>query len=232
MPASPTEKHAGAAPPQQGITQYCSALHVVLPQVVGPLPPFVTVLPPVAVLPPAFVDPPMLLAPAFELPPVPKWASLSVPLHAANTKTRSTDAAARGTIAKCMAPTVQPTCRSAILGFPRYSGVRVPTAVPKCLALNDLRGLTTATPGSRTYSRRPTSRAYRDLHSRNTEPHDGYQSCIGRARIEAHTEFTVNRLLPRFPVAPAHPERICWGGEKLCRTDELTCGSGSERIVQ
>ena len=83
VPASSTEKHAGAAPPQHGITQYCSALHVVLPQVVGPPPPLFTELPPVALLPPGLVEPPTLLEPAFELPPA-LTVSLSVPLHAAS----------------------------------------------------------------------------------------------------------------------------------------------------
>ncbi len=102
MPASPMEKHAGAAPPQQGMTQYWSAPHVVLPHSTGPLPPLLAVLPPVAPLPPALVEPPTLLAPAFELPPVLRWPSLSVPLQAASPNMKHADNASRSTILNCM----------------------------------------------------------------------------------------------------------------------------------
>jgi hypothetical protein len=33
----------------------------------------------------------------------------------------------------------------------------------------------------------------------------------------------------RFPIRPAHPERICWGCDKFCAKDSLACGNGSER---
>jgi len=32
-----------------------------------------------------------------------------------------------------------------------------------------------------------------------------------------------------FPIHPKHPERICWGCEKLCPADDLRCGNGSDR---
>ncbi len=35
--------------------------------------------------------------------------------------------------------------------------------------------------------------------------------------------------MKRFPEKPAHPDRICWGCDKLCPAMDLTCGSGSER---
>jgi hypothetical protein len=35
--------------------------------------------------------------------------------------------------------------------------------------------------------------------------------------------------MKHFPTAPAHPERICWGCEKLCPAHDLACGNGSER---
>ena len=31
------------------------------------------------------------------------------------------------------------------------------------------------------------------------------------------------------PIAPKHPERICWGCDKYCRADDLTCGNGTIR---
>ena len=33
----------------------------------------------------------------------------------------------------------------------------------------------------------------------------------------------------RFPLHPAHPERICWGCERYCPADSMRCGNGSER---
>lgn len=29
--------------------------------------------------------------------------------------------------------------------------------------------------------------------------------------------------------SPAHPERVCWGCEKLCPASDLACGNGTER---
>lgn len=33
----------------------------------------------------------------------------------------------------------------------------------------------------------------------------------------------------RFPIAPAHPERLCWGCDHYCPADDLRCGNGSDR---
>lgn len=35
----------------------------------------------------------------------------------------------------------------------------------------------------------------------------------------------------RTMLKPAHPERVCWGCEKLCPADDLSCGNGSERTM-
>lgn len=35
--------------------------------------------------------------------------------------------------------------------------------------------------------------------------------------------------MPKFPIHPAHPERVCWGCDKLCPADDLRCGNGSDR---
>jgi hypothetical protein len=32
-----------------------------------------------------------------------------------------------------------------------------------------------------------------------------------------------------FPIHPSHPERICWGCDKLCPADDMRCGNGSIR---
>lgn len=32
-----------------------------------------------------------------------------------------------------------------------------------------------------------------------------------------------------LPMHPSHPERVCWGCDKYCPADDLTCGNGSER---
>lgn len=36
-------------------------------------------------------------------------------------------------------------------------------------------------------------------------------------------------MAKRFPIHPAHPERICWGCDKYCPADEMACGNGSSR---
>jgi hypothetical protein len=33
----------------------------------------------------------------------------------------------------------------------------------------------------------------------------------------------------RFPIAPQHPERVCWGCDRYCAADRMLCGNGSER---
>jgi hypothetical protein len=36
-------------------------------------------------------------------------------------------------------------------------------------------------------------------------------------------------MAKKFPLYPAHPERICWGCDKYCPADDLCCGNGSSR---
>ncbi|MCX7057617.1 MAG: DUF3079 domain-containing protein [Proteobacteria bacterium] len=36
-------------------------------------------------------------------------------------------------------------------------------------------------------------------------------------------------MTPKLPLHPPHPERICWGCDKYCATDELRCGNGTDR---
>jgi hypothetical protein len=32
------------------------------------------------------------------------------------------------------------------------------------------------------------------------------------------------------PVNPPHPERNCWGCDRYCAANDMTCGNGSERV--
>jgi hypothetical protein len=36
---------------------------------------------------------------------------------------------------------------------------------------------------------------------------------------------------PRLPQNPKHPERICWGCDKLCPAGDLACGNGTIRTL-
>jgi hypothetical protein len=33
----------------------------------------------------------------------------------------------------------------------------------------------------------------------------------------------------KFPLHPAHPERICWGCDKYCAVGAMACGNGADR---
>jgi hypothetical protein len=33
----------------------------------------------------------------------------------------------------------------------------------------------------------------------------------------------------RFPIMPAHPERVCWGCDKFCAAYDMRCGNCSDR---
>lgn len=35
----------------------------------------------------------------------------------------------------------------------------------------------------------------------------------------------------RFPIAPARPERNCWGCDQYCAADDMRCGNGSVRTL-
>ena len=36
-------------------------------------------------------------------------------------------------------------------------------------------------------------------------------------------------MAKKFPLHPKHPERVCWGCDRYCPTDALSCGNGSDR---
>ena len=35
--------------------------------------------------------------------------------------------------------------------------------------------------------------------------------------------------MPKIPLRPTHPERICWGCDRYCPADDLACGNGTIR---
>jgi hypothetical protein len=41
--------------------------------------------------------------------------------------------------------------------------------------------------------------------------------------------MTKDSKLPRAPLHPKNPERICWGCDKYCPADDLACGNGTIR---
>jgi hypothetical protein len=34
---------------------------------------------------------------------------------------------------------------------------------------------------------------------------------------------------PKLPLHPKHPERICWGCDKVCPAEDMRCGNGTIR---
>ncbi|WP_371183963.1 DUF3079 domain-containing protein [Xanthomonas sacchari] len=34
-----------------------------------------------------------------------------------------------------------------------------------------------------------------------------------------------------FPLAPRHPERLCWGCDRYCAANDLACGNGAGRTL-
>lgn len=36
-------------------------------------------------------------------------------------------------------------------------------------------------------------------------------------------------MAKKIPLHPAHPERICWGCNRYCSAQALSCGNGAER---
>jgi hypothetical protein len=35
--------------------------------------------------------------------------------------------------------------------------------------------------------------------------------------------------MAQIPIDPKHPERVCWGCDKLCPANDLRCGNGTDR---
>ena len=36
-------------------------------------------------------------------------------------------------------------------------------------------------------------------------------------------------MVKKFPKAPSHPERLCWGCDAYCAATDMRCGNGSDR---
>jgi hypothetical protein len=49
-----------------------------------------------------------------------------------------------------------------------------------------------------------------------------------KAPVSPTEERTQRRAAP---LRPAHPERVCWGCEKLCPAESLACGNGTIRTL-
>ena len=49
-----------------------------------------------------------------------------------------------------------------------------------------------------------------------------------RRSMAARSEVTYV-MAKKFPLNPAHPERICWGCDRYCPTESLACGNGADR---
>ena len=41
----------------------------------------------------------------------------------------------------------------------------------------------------------------------------------------------MSRTSARIPLQPSHPERVCWGCDKYCPADDLSCGNGTIRTM-
>jgi hypothetical protein len=37
------------------------------------------------------------------------------------------------------------------------------------------------------------------------------------------------RHMPKLPLRPKNPERVCWGCDRYCPADDLACGNGTIR---
>ena len=50
-------------------------------------------------------------------------------------------------------------------------------------------------------------------------------------RVRGDSCNTVEGIVdkPKIALNPKHPERICWGCDKYCSTDDLRCGNGTIR---
>nr|WP_315490757.1 DUF3079 domain-containing protein [uncultured Rhodoferax sp.] len=36
-------------------------------------------------------------------------------------------------------------------------------------------------------------------------------------------------MTKKFPIHPANPQRLCWGCDRLCASNDMLCGNGSDR---
>ena len=43
------------------------------------------------------------------------------------------------------------------------------------------------------------------------------------------TSCSCRRSMKKSVLTPSHPERICWGCDRYCAADDLTCGNGTIR---
>lgn len=48
-------------------------------------------------------------------------------------------------------------------------------------------------------------------------------------RVIRRVQARVHDWGMKIPLAPRHPDRICWGCDKYCPADDLACGNGTVR---
>ncbi len=49
---------------------------------------------------------------------------------------------------------------------------------------------------------------------------------MGRVALKQKPEVVMAK---RFPLNPAHPERVCWGCDQYCPSSNMACGNGASR---
>jgi hypothetical protein len=58
------------------------------------------------------------------------------------------------------------------------------------------------------------------------------RSLVGTALVpEVPGVPVADRDMAKIPLNPSHPERVCWGCDKLCPADDLRCGNGTVRTM-
>ena len=67
----------------------------------------------------------------------------------------------------------------------------------------------------------------RPLISHKPRAHRG--GAFGRSLVAGNYAHRSPEMAKKFPIAPAHPERLCWGCDLYCPADDLRCGNGSDR---
>jgi hypothetical protein len=56
-------------------------------------------------------------------------------------------------------------------------------------------------------------------------------SIASMVKAEIQCQSADMHLIKKFPLHPAHPERLCWGCDRYCAADALACGNGSDRTA-
>jgi hypothetical protein len=52
---------------------------------------------------------------------------------------------------------------------------------------------------------------------------------MGKCAILSRHSNAAACIVPKLPIGPANPDRVCWGCDKYCPADDLACGNGTIR---